>query len=210
LTEPIQRVTVDTMAVRSDEVEIVPGVVGPRVVSNELFLPAMGGHGVFTLRFSASFDEADRRYACDEIHLSREPGARPITTEVLRQFALGEVVQGFLRTLLLIDRSDDPSVATEDRQDLQDLPNPDGREPWGSRVPEGVAAEGGTDRALAWVAHFYRLGIAVGDQPTKWVQDNFGFTRTTAIRRVMAARDRGFLGEAEVGKAGERPPKVKP
>lgn len=202
MTEPIQRVTVDNMAVDSGDVEIVPGVVGPRVVTNELAMPQPGGN-LFTLWFSASFDEGQRRYACDEVRLKREPGSGPITTEALRQFAIGDIVQGFLRILLLVDRSSD-EPQPEVRHWIRDLPNPDGREPWGIKPPAGIAREGNTERALAWVAHMYRIGVAVGDSPTQWVQENLGLSRTTAIRRVMAAREKGFLGEAEVGKAGER------
>lgn len=187
----------------SGSVEIVPGVIGPKVVENELVMP-IPETGAFRLWFSASFDELARRYACDEIRLRRDPHGGPITTEALRGIALGDIVHGFLRVLLLVDSSSDP--VSKPVQYMRDLPNPGGREPWGRQVPEGLAGEGNSDRVLAWVAHFYRIGAALGDSPTKTVQEVFGFSRTTAIRRVMAARDRGYLGEAEIGKAGERVP----
>jgi hypothetical protein len=185
-----------------DDVEIAPGVVGPRTVSNELLMP-QPGDGTFALQFRASFNDSTRRYECDEIRLRRESGSSPITTDVLRQFAIGDIVQGFLRVLLLLDTSSD-AVQTGPVQYIRDLPNPGNREPWGRQTPTDLDGEGGSDRALSWVAHWYRIGAAIGDSPTKTVQEQLGLTRTTAIRRVMAARDRGFLGMAEVGKAGER------
>jgi hypothetical protein len=84
---------------------------------------------------------------------------------------------------------------------IRDLPNPDGRQPWGRQVPSDVAKEGPTDRALRWVAHIYRYGLAIGYKPTKAVAEAVGLSRPTAGRWIAAAREKGFLGPAEVGKA---------
>jgi len=70
---------------------------------------------------------------------------------------------------------------------------------------------GPTADTLRWVAFFYRLGIAVGDHPSKSVEQIFNgdvfdkkITRTTIDRRISKARDQGLLGPAEGrGRAGE-------
>jgi hypothetical protein len=55
---------------------------------------------------------------------------------------------------------------------------------------------------LRWVAHIYQFAVAVGAKPTKWIEESFGLSRPTAGRWIAAARERGFLGPAELGKAG--------
>jgi hypothetical protein len=87
---------------------------------------------------------------------------------------------------------------------IRDRPNPDGAQPWGRQVPDGLGAEGPTDRVLRWVAHVYKLALALENEPTKAVEVAFGVSRPTAGRWVAAARapERGYLGPAEIGKAG--------
>ncbi len=57
------------------------------------------------------------------------------------------------------------------------------------------------DAMLRRVAEIYRSNI--DDNPTKAVADTFDKDRRTARRYVNLARDRGFLGEAIPGRAGE-------
>lgn len=52
------------------------------------------------------------------------------------------------------------------------------------------------------VAEVYRA--SVGRSPTKTVAEEFGVKSSMAEKYVRAARDRGFLGAAQRGKAGER------
>jgi hypothetical protein len=66
------------------------------------------------------------------------------------------------------------------------------------------------DEALGLVADLYRWATMVGDPPTQTVAVHlFHGVRPTAARWVMRARQRGFLGPAEPGRAGERPAKRK-
>lgn len=60
-----------------------------------------------------------------------------------------------------------------------------------------------TDEHLDEVAKVYRDALGAGARPTKAVMAAFHAKRPTASKWVRAARDRGFLGPAIPGKAGE-------
>jgi hypothetical protein len=172
---------------RQREIEIVPGVVGPETVT-------WNGRAVFTTarleaEYEFRFDGDLWRYVCDKLTVHANHGV-PITAAALREVKVAEIM------LAVLMASGEPPGR------IRDLPNPDGREPWGRQLPDGLAEEGPTDRALRWVAHIYRFAFAVGGPPTGWVEEAFGLTRPTAGRWISAARQRGFLGPAEVGKAG--------
>jgi hypothetical protein len=101
-------------------------------------------------------------------------------------------IADWIRTALLVPGNE-----------VDELPNPDGKEPWGLIPPDDVTVYGPTDRALQWTAHFYRLGYAVAHNPTKLVEQALGLPRSTAGRWIAAARSAGHLGPSEgTGKAG--------
>lgn len=50
-----------------------------------------------------------------------------------------------------------------------------------------------TDDVLREVARVYSAALALGDYPVKAVENECGIPRTTARKRVEAARRRGFL-----------------
>lgn len=60
-----------------------------------------------------------------------------------------------------------------------------------------------TDENLTEVAELYREAVKRGDPPTKVICRTWHVERSTASRWVAAARDRGFLGPAKRGRAGE-------
>jgi hypothetical protein len=59
-----------------------------------------------------------------------------------------------------------------------------------------------TDDLLREVADVYRLNVS--DKPTAAVAEHFGREHRTAALYIKRARDRGFLGAAIKGKAGEQ------
>lgn len=59
-----------------------------------------------------------------------------------------------------------------------------------------------TDELLREVADVYRANV--DDRPTIAVAEHFGRQHRTAALYVKKARERGFLGAAAVGKAGEQ------
>lgn len=62
-----------------------------------------------------------------------------------------------------------------------------------------------SDDHLRRVADLYRAALERGDPPTQTIADEFPvpLARSTAAKWVMKARERGFLGPAMQGKAGE-------
>jgi hypothetical protein len=169
------------------EVEIVPGVVGPERITYDkphFALPTPKG-SVEYFSMAIRFDRERQRYVCTELH------AREITTELLRHAKIADWVG---MALLLPAGFEDPVI--------RELPNPDGREPWGLTAPEG-ASKRPNARALTWVSHLYRYGLAVSYKPTKAVEEGLKLPRSTASRWIAMARQEELLGPAEgPGKAG--------
>jgi hypothetical protein len=165
----------------SNEIEIVPGVVGPReIVDDRLTDPPIDEDIGYRLRIE--FDETLWRYVVRELTVVGF-GAE-ITGERLRSTRVAE----FLR-LILTEPTPEPYV--------RELPNPDGREPWGFEPPEDVK-DAPTRRAKAWVRHIYRYALAMGLPPTKTVATVIGLKPATAGRWVAAA-----IPGAEQGKVRE-------
>jgi hypothetical protein len=172
------------------KVEIVPGVVGPaRIIGDR----GIEGRQASRVRLDIRFDRELGRYVCHEVCVFRDlkdqPHAGPVTTETLRDVDLA----AWIAVSVLIRGDEGPAI--------RELPNPDGREPWGLHAPEGVTEGGPTTRSLRWVAHLYRYAFAVSIGATKFVEEQLGLHRSTAGRWVSMARQAGYLGPAEPGKA---------
>jgi hypothetical protein len=63
------------------------------------------------------------------------------------------------------------------------------------------------DEALGIVSVVYRAALEEAKPPTQTLADYLGMPRSTAARWIARARERGFLGPATPGKAGEQPRK---
>jgi hypothetical protein len=186
----------------SGEVEIVPGVVGPeRIVSDAVVRPAtiatkatVPGPAV---RLDIRFDPDQHRYVCDELTVHRA------TSEALRHVPVEELVieqLGEVEVAVNVAITAEGVLTVSDSVGLSDAATV---EPWGRVPPDGVTEHGPTDRALRWVAHFYRWGYAVSYGGTKAVEELLGLSRSTAGRWVKLAREAGYLGPAEgPGKPG--------
>jgi hypothetical protein len=168
------------------EIEIVPGITGPELITYDkphFALPTPKG-SVEYFSMAIRFDPERWRYVCTELR------AREITTELLRYVKIADWVG---MALLMPD--------FEGRA-IHELPNPDGREPWGLAAPEG-ASKRPNERALTWVQHLYRYGLAVSYKPTRAVEEGLKLPRSTASRWIAMAREAGYLGPSEgPGKAG--------
>jgi hypothetical protein len=171
----------------SDEkVQVVPGVEGPRWVTDDrLATMSREGGGVGT-RCRIEYDPDERRYVCTSFEVFRTPDASEgkgfVTSEVLRDLAVGQLIR---LTLIIPD-----SV-------LSELPNPDNVEPWGWAPPKGLREEGPTDRSLQWVAHLYRYAMAISMTPAKTVEETLHLSHGTAARWIRLARQKGYLGPSE-------------
>lgn len=134
------------------------------------------------------------RLSASEVRVTRRPDGPPVTGEALRRLTVAAFVRHSVQANVhLAELSGHPW------------------EPDSSRVAFGLLDPHHRDRmreagpvteTLQWVARIYSLALATGDKPTRTVEVVFGVPRYTASRWVAAARDRGFLGPAQPGKAG--------
>ena len=169
------------------EIEIAPGIVGPELITYDkphfALLTPKGAVEYFSM--AIRFDRERWHYVCTELH------AREITTELLRRVKIADWVG---MALLHPAGFEAPAI--------RELPNPDGREPWGSTAPEG-ASKRPNARALTWVSHLYRYGLAVSYKPTRTVEEGLKLPRSTASRWIAMARQEELLGPSEgPGRAG--------
>ena len=161
------------------EIEIMPGIVGPELITYDephFALPTPKG-SIEYFSIGIRFDPQKWRYVCTELR------AREITAELLRHAKIADWVGMALQP------------GFEGRA-IRELPNPDDREPWGLTAPDG-ASKRPNERGLAWVAHLYRYGRAVSYKPTKAVEEGMKLPRSTASRWIAMARDMGYLGPSE-------------
>ncbi len=131
------------------------------------------------------------RLVCRDLRVRQVDGGPPVTGEALRRIPVSEVIRVALEDL--IERAEEIAPQTWESAPI-------------GPPPEHVARHGPTDEALRHVAAIYRFTYALGESPTKGVQDRLGLPRSTAGRWVALARERGFLGPTSAGRAGEDAP----
>jgi hypothetical protein len=66
-----------------------------------------------------------------------------------------------------------------------------------------IASQGLSDEALQLTALVYRFAFVIGDPPAWAVHKRLGIPRSTAGRWIGLARERGYLGPPQPGRAGE-------
>ena len=106
----------------SETVQIVPGVVGPARIIRDEGVPTPNGNISFAY---IRFDPQRGRYVCQQFPI---PGTGLVTTDALRRVTIAD----WIRTALLLPGNE-----------LQELPNPDGKEPW-RLIPDDVTVYGPT------------------------------------------------------------------
>jgi hypothetical protein len=170
----------------NEKLQIVPGVEGPRWITDDrLRTMSLEGGGV-GVRLRADYDDEAHRYVCTSFEVFRTPDADEgrgfVTSEVLRKMAVGHQVA---MALIIPDTV------------LCELPNPDNVEPWGLTPPKDLREEGPTNRVLQWVAHLYLCAMAVAMNPALEVENTLGLSHGTAARWIRQARQKGYLGPSE-------------
>ena len=187
----------------------MPGIVGPERI-DAVVRPATTATKATVpgpaVRLEIRFDQEQGRYVCDELTAYRDAGhGVPVTSEALRHVPVEELVTEQLveaEIAVTAALTADATVTVSDSVGLSDTATVT-VEPWGRVPPDGITEHGPTDRALRWVAHFYRWGYAVSYGGTKAVEELLGLPRSTAGRWVKLAREAGYLGPAEgPGRAG--------
>ena len=138
------------------------------------------------------------RFVCTSFTASPGAEGEPITTEGLRRIPVATLVRlGAQQVAMQFEQHGEGDTAYTRHESTS----------WTDT--KRLVAAGPTDETLRFVAFQYRFAYAVGEGPTKAVQERLGLPRSTAGRWVDMARKRGYLGAAEgPGKAGpgtERP-----
>lgn len=174
----------------------MPGVEGPRRVTDDRVLTMSREGGGVGVKLRIDYDDDERRYVCISFEVHRTPDANEgrgfVTSEVLRKLAVSSLIATTLATST--DHGDAP-----DRffSIFRQLPNVDNIEPWGWTAPDGLREEGPTDRTLQWVAHLYLYAMALAMNPAKEVEDRLKLSHSTAGRWIRLARQKGYLGPSE-------------
>jgi hypothetical protein len=136
------------------------------------------------------------RLQASEVKVRRRPGGPPVTGEALRTMTVAAFVR---HSVQASSNLHGPFGLSGDQWE----PNAT-RVFWGMldvQHRDRMREAGPVTETLEWVARVYSVALATGDKPTRAVEDVFGVPRYTASRWVAGARQRGFLGPAEPGKA---------
>jgi hypothetical protein len=129
---------------------------------------------------------------CTGLELRQRPGAEPITGEALRNVPVARLMREAIEAAASADLRPSPKVVTASAASLSAT----------ARIRARGAAV--TDDDLRDVAERYRAAVDRGIRsPTQTVANELGAPRSTVARWVHKARDRGFLGPAVRGRAGE-------
>ncbi|MGH2787213.1 MAG: hypothetical protein ACRDJV_04805 [Actinomycetota bacterium] len=148
------------------------------------------------------FELLDGRPSCQVLCVrSRYTGpVVEITSEKLRKVRVRELISLAIRSV--IHPSDEP---VEGQRRKRRLPTLDDfaemlEAPGAAPLPSNAQLP---DEHYEKVAHLYRTALGAKEHPTRFVAEQLYKSRSTAARYVMEARERGFLGETEKGRAGE-------
>ncbi|MET0145258.1 MAG: hypothetical protein ABW328_10820 [Ilumatobacteraceae bacterium] len=134
----------------------------------------MTGQAPYELHLRLVFDERDQRLVVDELVVSRLPRGLPVRGAELARVKLADLVETTLTGEVLDERG------------------------W-----RGVVEDHRDHDQVAVDALVYALAHALGGQrPTQTVALARGLQPGSAIKRVMRARELGYLGEAQKGRSG--------
>ena len=184
----IHRTTLrDLKLVRLDDKTAVPRRFGATATLES-------GHG---LELEVAVDDAGAP-SCVSLTVH---GDKPVTTEVVRQLRVDELVRVAVAEAARPYEQAGASIrmpifpAPDERAELYERFAKGGRRPRrGSPVSE---------ETLHRVAALYRAALKNGDPPTSTIAEALRVTRSTASRWVAKAREAGLLGPAIRGRAGE-------
>jgi hypothetical protein len=177
---------------------------------------AYGGRYVLPRAFTAMWDVEDSpklflrivvddqgRAEVDEVNVLRRHGSPPISSTALRDFPLAKIVRLAMEEAAfeLVDEGGRPSVRRVKERpgagdDLFAAYQQETRAPARQGVPV-------TDSRLREVAELYRDAAKTQGKPKQVIAQQFHVSTSTASRWIRTARERGLLGEAMPGRAGE-------
>jgi len=140
------------------------------------------------------------RIVCEKFTASRKAGGPPVRNVELREVPIAALLELAAKRVTTV----------EGRGDYFAQPEDDGGDAGGraDRVIKSLRPSKRTradkEAVLQDVARIYREAIAVGDSaPRRAIAEKLDYTVGYAAKLVTQARERGFLGPASPGKAGE-------
>lgn len=176
---------------RSDRVQIAGLDLPRRLETSDEVL--MGDHVAAKIAAVVEFDDTSQRFQMTELRVTPTPGYG-VTGEILRLIPVADVL----------------------RRAISIAPHGPGLTPHGEGTtalgPYHLLTEQERDRmreagpvsdTVQAVGLIYTAARAVGDPPTRAVQDTFDIPRRTADRWVARARERGFIADTAATTEGE-------
>lgn len=168
-------------------VDLLPG--HPVISQFDVTCPDWNG---YSFRVEVKLNEDSRQFEAEAVTVERRPGGPPVTTEALRDMAVGRfIAQGVAQDLSMMRPGPDGSVIMNGAS-AGEFP----------RTGYGVLSvaeahrmrdTGPTADTLRGVAEVYMVAHAIGQQPTKAVRESFGISQSTAGAWVGRARSAGLL-----------------
>ena len=132
------------------------------------------GKDPYDLDIRLNWDDDEQRLVPDDVRINRRPDGRPIRVAELARIRFGDTIAASLATEVLDTRG------------------------WAGIIEDHPRADPPAVDAL-----IYSLAHALGTHnPTQTVGLARGLQPGSAIKRVMRARELGYLGEAQKGRSG--------
>jgi len=152
-------------------------LVGPSALARPVPRTArvtVTGKDPYDLDIRLNWDDDEQRLVPDDVRITRRPDGRPIRVAELARIRLGDTIAASLATEVLDTRG------------------------WAGILEDHPRADPAAVDAL-----IYSLAHALGTHnPTQTVGLARGLQPGSAIKRVMRARELGYLGEAQKGRSG--------
>jgi hypothetical protein len=124
-------------------------------------------------------------------YLVESPAGAPLPPDLLRRLPMGGIVRHARREAArMLKELQSRGLGLFDAEGLDHA----------ARLEQAFSGRPGQ---LQEVAEIYRQAHLVGDQPVTAVAHRQGVSKSTAAKRVMAARRAGYLGQALPGRGGE-------
>lgn len=164
-------------------VELAPGLKVPQRMEGTI----EGEDLPFDIDLVVVLDKG--RFVCEELACRRKPDGLPVETELVRQLPVARLVREVATSYLF-------HVEELDKGGFHVSPYN-----WHG-LRESALEHGPTEVVIEGVARLYRFAFACGMPPTKTIVEEIGIPRSTAVRWISMARQRGLLGPARARRAG--------
>ena len=159
-------------------VEVIPGVKVPRFAN-----VAAENYRGFNLRASIVLDDTPKLLV-DSLAVDRRDDGPQITSDSLRTIAVQWLINCYVEMAIWLsfpnDKDDVVAKGLLTKAEASRL-----------------HAQGPTKETIEWVARVYKLAVLCGGAPTKWVEQSFSVSRSTAGNWIGRARAAGLIAPTD-------------